>query len=86
MEFEDIYREEAKERQASHGKLLKIKQDESCSIGTGLARLYMARDSAASEHSVQRVLYIKLHDPDRFGQLKGRAAARARGQGIKTCQ
>ena len=33
----------------------------------------MARDSAASEHSVQRVLYIRTHDPEKFEELQAKA-------------
>lgn len=36
----------------------------------GQTRDFMARDSAASKNSVERVLYVKAHDPARFDALK----------------
>lgn len=61
LEFEPIYKAEADKR---------AKAGTPCANGTGgLSRFFMARDSAASEHSIQRVLYIKLHDPERFKRL-----------------
>jgi hypothetical protein len=71
LEFEPIYREEAKGRQ-----LASLKKGSTSPSGIndtereGRSRLFMARDSAASEMSVQRVLYIKAHDAARFDALK----------------
>lgn len=70
LEFEPIYREEAKERQIRKPK------DLSSTIGAeqkGQTRDFMARDSAASKNSVERVLYIKAHDAARFAALKALA-------------
>jgi len=59
LEFEPIYREEAKGRQLAGLK----KGSKLPSVATGNERedgrmaYFMARDSAASEHSIQRVLY-----------------------------
>ena len=62
MEFEPIYREEAKQR---------MRAGTPCSIGAGgLTRAYMARDSGAGGNSVMRVLCIREHDPARFEVLK----------------
>ena len=35
--------------------------------GKGQSRDFMARDSAASKNSVERVLFIKAHDAAHFG-------------------
>ncbi len=66
LEFEPIYREEAKGRMMAGKKTPCINDTE----GSGLSRHFMARDAAASEPSVARVLYIREHDPDRFQRLK----------------
>ena len=52
LEFEPIYREEAKGRMLAGKKTLSTNGAE----GKGQSREFMARDSAASEHSVQRIL------------------------------
>jgi len=75
LEFEPIYAEEAKQRRVEIGKQTGRGHKRSCSNGTepleeGSTRAFMARDSAASEHSVQRVLYVKAHDAARFDALK----------------
>ncbi len=67
LEFEPIYREEAKGRQVRKPKDLSGIND---TEQTGRSRVFMARDSAASEMSVARVLYVKLHDAARFSALK----------------
>lgn len=70
FEFEPIYREEAKGRQKEHGGTAPGKH--SCTNGAevlGTSREFMARDSAASKNSVERVLYIKAHDPERLRAL-----------------
>ena len=74
LEFEDIYKAEAKDRKVEIGKQTGRGHKRSCANGTepleeGSTRTFMARDSAASEHSIQRVLYIKAHDPARFNAL-----------------
>lgn len=56
LEFEPIYREEAKGRQVRKPKDLSSIND---TEQKGQTRVFMARDSAASEMSVARVLYIK---------------------------
>jgi hypothetical protein len=69
LEFEPIYREEAKGRMLAGKKTPGINDTE----GPGRSRVFMARDSAASEMSVARVLYIKAHDTARFASLKALA-------------
>jgi len=69
LEFEPIYREEAKARMLAGKKTLSTNGAE----GKGQSRDFMARDSAASKNSVERVLYIKDHDPTRFSALKALA-------------
>jgi len=34
--------------------------------GKGQARDFMTRDAACSKNSVERVLYVREHDPERF--------------------
>jgi hypothetical protein len=53
LEFEPIYKSEADNREKA-GTLV-------TNGYKGRSAFFMARDSAASEHSVQRVLYIKAH-------------------------
>jgi hypothetical protein len=63
LEFEPIYREEAKARQVRKPK------DLSCINDTehkGVSRSFMARDAGAGEQSIARVLSIRAHDPKRF--------------------
>lgn len=85
LEFEPIYREEAKQRQREAGgphpgKRSGINDTEP--LEAGRSRLFMARDSAASENSIQRVLYIKWGGRPVFaaqGALRGpRRANRSR--------
>jgi len=67
LEFEPIYAEEAKGREKLGGRgRKKVCINDTDLLERGPARLFMARDSAASEMSVQRVLYIKAHDAARF--------------------
>jgi len=71
LEFEPIYREEAKGRQKEHGGTAPGKHSGiNDTEVSGRSRVFMARDSAASEMSVARVLYIKAHDAARFASLK----------------
>jgi len=70
LEFEPIYLEEAKGRMAEGGKKHGKVGINDTTLETGRSRLFMARDSAASEMSVQRVLYVKAHDAARFDALK----------------
>ena len=59
LEFEPIYLEEAKGRMAEGGKKHGKVGINDTTLETGRSRLFMARDSAASEMSVQRVLYVE---------------------------
>jgi len=52
------------------GKHVRVCINDTDLLERGPARLFMARDSAASENSVQRVLFIKAHDAARFDALK----------------
>lgn len=72
-QFEPIYREEAKGRMAEGGKKHGKGVANGDNLETGRMAYFMARDAVASEHSVQRVLYIKAHDPERFRALSARA-------------
>jgi hypothetical protein len=62
LEFEPIYREEADKR-AKAGTPVP-------NGDKGRSTIFMARDSAASKNSVERVLYVKLHAAARFVALK----------------
>ena len=75
LEFEPIYREEAKGRMMSGKKTPGINDTEGMA---GRSRVFMARDSAASEMSVQRVLYVKAHDAARFGGRQAPASSTRR--------
>lgn len=72
LEFEPIYREEALKRHTGRPSKNTGINDTAISEH-GRSRLFMARDAAASEMSVQRVLYIREHDAARFDALKGLA-------------
>jgi hypothetical protein len=60
LEFEPIYKAEAEARMKAGKKTLSTNGAE----GKGQSRDFMARDSAASKNSVERVLYINAHDPE----------------------
>jgi hypothetical protein len=79
LEFEPIYREEAKKRQADggtkHGKLLQTKGMKSCLNEAGLSTGFMARDAGAGQSTVEKVLYIQTYNPERFEELKIMAKA-----------
>ena len=73
LEFEPIYREEAKARRVEIGKQTGRGHKRSSINDTepfGQSRAFMARDAAVSENSIQRVLYIREHDPGKFKALK----------------
>lgn len=70
LEFESIYREEAKGRMAQGGKIGKGVAPCRTLSEKGRMTAFMARDAAASAHSVERVLYIRKHDPERFRELE----------------
>ena len=70
LEFEPIYREEAQGRMRAGKKSLSTNGAE----GKGQSRDFMARDAATSKNSVERVLYIRDHDPSRFVSLRDLAA------------
>jgi|GEM_PF-3277249 len=79
MEFEPIYREEAKKRQKEHGKTEPGKPKTLpptvgvSVLNKGEAVEFMAKDSGTSRHSVDRVLYIQKYDAEKFNQLKSQA-------------
>ena len=78
LEFEPIYREEAKQRQREHGGTAPGKHSVANGdevLGKGRFTKFMERDSAASEHSIQRALYIRTHDSERFDVLHKMAAS-----------
>lgn len=84
LEFEPIYREEAKQRQAEagtkHGNLLQIKKMkcgliEATPQEAGRSTGLMARDAGAGESTVEKVLYIQKYNPARFEELKAMAAS-----------
>ena len=65
MEFEPIYREEAKGRQRlSPGRGQKVCTNGADLLEKGTSREFMARDSAASEHPVQRILCKGVSNSD----------------------
>ena len=77
LEFEPLYREWAKERQKEHGGTAPGKKkhsvtngDEVLDDGYGRTTDAMARDACCSKNSIERVLYIRKHDPKRFKALK----------------
>ena len=76
LEFEPIYREEAKGRQVEAGKHYGKGKDSSSINDTeakGQFRKFMARDAGAGEITVQRILYIRDHDLKRFKELESKA-------------
>jgi len=76
MEFEPIYRKEAKKRKIEAGKKHgkgHPKVIPKVSITYGPTVVFMAKDSGTSRHSVDRVLYIQKHDAEKFNQLKSQA-------------
>jgi len=81
LEFEPIYREEAKQRQREHGGTAPGKHSVANGdevLGKGRFTKFMERDSAASEMSVARVLYVKAHDAARFGGRQAPASSTRR--------
>ena len=76
MEFEPIYREEAKRRQG-HGKTAPGKTLNPTAGGSvlnkGEATEFMAKDSGVSHSVIERIFYIKKHDKERFEELEKRA-------------
>ena len=75
LEFEPIYRKEAKRGQSEAGKRFGRGKDSPAiidgkAIDVGRSYEFMARDSAAGRNSIKRVLYIREHDPGKFKALK----------------
>lgn len=81
LEFEPIYRAEAKERK--HEGQIKgglIRQGKSASgmadtasLDSGRFRAFMARDATTGPDLVQKVLFIRTHDKERFTRLEAEA-------------
>ena len=69
LEFEPIYTEEAKARERlSEGRGKKKVGINNPDLFGGY-RKFVARDAAVSEHSIQRVLYIRKLAARRMGEL-----------------
>ena len=81
LEFEPIYREEAKGRQKEHGGTAPGKHSciNNAEVKGKTTRERMAEDACVSQNSVERVLYIKAHDAARFRARQGTCRA---GRGL----
>lgn len=68
MEFEPIYREEAKKRSGTRTDL-RPKVDQRF----GRVRNFMAKESGTGHSTLENILYIRRYDTEKFNQLKGEA-------------
>lgn len=65
LEFEEIYRVEAKKR---HGMRTDLRPTEGLKFGKAIE--FMAQEAPAGKNSIAKIIYIKKYDEDRFNKLK----------------